>query len=345
MKNVKQCRLIKNVLRKNKNICLRYIMPTHRTRDDRRRQLNRSRGMIRERYEPGSVGERAAKERSALRTDGFSSLITRANDVVQPGSEGAQQRRIQKKLRELGEHASLQDYLEMLEAEEAFMEASREKSATIKLGAIILSSILLILMITYVPGAAASAAAKKASWFGWLTGSSSLTTLEQLSMEFPQGLTIVLGKIREINPDFFNALQNAGIGVAGALQKANFNTVVLAILKKFGNLFIYNTIYQKVLGKSKEEAESEPEKEELINEVDRKTISYLQEDLDRLSRVEGDDAVAAYQGLGRGYGGGIRTKHKKTKKKRRTKRGATKKRRVTIKSSKKRQRKSRRRRK
>lgn len=315
-------------------------MATHKTSEGRLRQLARARGMIR--YEPGSVRERAAEERSALRTDGLSSLITRANDVVQPGSEGAQQRRIQKKLRELGPNASPKDYLELLEGEEAFMEASREKRATIKLGAIILSSILLILMITYVPGAAASAAAKKASWFGWLTGSSSLTTLEQLSIEFPEGLTTVLEKIREINPNFFNALQDAGIGVVGALQKANFNAVVLAILKKFGNLLIYNKIYQKVLGKSKEEAKTDPEKEELIHEVDRKTISYLQKDLEKLSRAEGEDAVAAFQDLGRGYGGGIRKKHKKTKKKRRTKRGATKKRRGTTKSSKRRHRKSRR---
>ena len=324
-------------------------MATHRTRDDRQKQLNRSRGMIR--YEPGSVRERAREERSALRADGLSSLITRANDVVRPSSEGAQQRRIQKKLRELGPHASPTDYLELLEGEEALMESMREQSATIKLGAIILSSILLILMITYVPGAAASAAAKKASWFGWLTGSSTFTALEELALQFPEGLVEVLQIIRDFSPKLFEAIQSVSIGVAGALNQATLVNVVRMFIQKGGEVYVFNRLYKMVLGKSESKVESESEEMQLIKDVEQKTASELQKNLQRLSDAEGAGAVGILDDFNPYFGGSIRKKkYKKTKKRlsiknkkrRRNKHTLSKQRRGTSKSSKRRHRKSRR---
>lgn len=488
MKNVKRCKLIKNVLRKNKNICLRYIMHRHKlkTRQRRQKQLERARGE--DTPERGSVAAAAAKQRAFLiGNDGtktpvrrlgglqrynivpadelsrldfqtsppplqpkrtslkeqreiweeedrrarieaerrgaieqirrepvdkdkaitedweeesavqnvldaeanriqhladatsqaaemqakrdtiarprgvLSKIICHTHDKFRKNSASAQLRETTRNLARLGEHVNLHDYHRMIKKDEKKnlrLRQQREKTRTVaikgaKIGAIILAATLLILMITYIPGADESAAIKKASWTGWLTGSSTFTALEELALRFPEGLINALTYINKISPGLYQSFSEVMAGTGNALNQATLTTIVGKFIKEGGKTFVLNRLYDMAMKRDSELSSDSTEEKELIDKVNNSMPikTALQENLQRFGSAEGNEAMEMidkmhFEGGGsRPYKKYRKTKKrfsKKTKKKRLNKHALSKKRRGANKSSKRRHRKSRR---
>lgn len=238
------------------------------------------------------AAEMQAKRDTIARPRGvLSKIICHTHDKFRKNSASAQLRETTRNLARLGEHVNLHDYHRMIKKDEKKnlrLRQQREKTRTVaikgaKIGAIILAATLLILMITYIPGADESAAIKKASWTGWLTGSSTFTALEELALRFPEGLINALTYINKISPGLYQSFSEVMAGTGNALNQATLTTIVGKFIKEGGKTFVLNRLYDMAMKRDSELSSDSTEEKELIDKVNNSMPikTALQENLQR----------------------------------------------------------------
>jgi len=374
MKNVKRCKLIKNVLRKNKNICLRYIMHSHKpkTRQRRQKQLERARGIARgkKNTETGSVAVAAAKQRVFLigkdgtktPVTGVGSHITYERGSDKPvklsdnirASEEEQVRAAAAEAEEMAEEevatAAAAEEIAREEQEE-FLESNSGFIKRHQIG--IFLSLLLGLLVIYIPGAREKALGKiahNASWSVYfsISNSQKLNILDNiLTSDISNKIIEYLAVIQDHIPNLFNAVRDVLAGVKSALSSRSLTGITLLIIDKMNIIAGISNLYNYLRNPVTSPAPGNLEPDGL-----QELMDYKEQELEDMSRgLTARDPDAMGNLLASISGGSIRKKKyrktkkrlsKKTKKKRHNKRSLSKKRRGATKSSKKKHRKSRR---
>jgi len=313
--------LIKNVLRKNKNICLLYIMHKHKhkhkTRRRRKKQLTRARGM--NMHEPGSVASAAAKQRAFLiGNDGTKTPVRRLGGLqrynIVPADE-LSRFDIINEMRAAEARAAAAE-VEEAEAEEASSQALEDET---EVGFFerhrinIFLSLLLGLFVIYVPGAREKAMAKiahNASWSVYfkLNSVEKITILDEiLTSHTSDNVITFLTTIQQSVPNLFHAVNDVFAGVKGAVYSQKSLTGL--ILKIIGKVNIITGIRNLYLYLKRPQTEPVPGNI-VPDDLDEELMKFKEREIEEMSdglSVQDPEAIGKLlAGIG---GGSIRKKN------------------------------------
>tara|TARA_B100000683_G_scaffold273346_1_gene318741 strand:+ start:2052 stop:3098 length:1047 start_codon:yes stop_codon:yes gene_type:complete len=339
-----------------------------KTRQRRQKQLERARGE--DTPERGSVAAAAAKQRVFLiGKDGTKTPVTGVGSRItyergsdksaklseyMRASEEEQVRAAAAEAEEMAEEevATAAAAEEMArEEQEEFLESNLGFIERHRIG--IFLSLLLGLLVIYIPGAREKALGKiahNASWSVYFSISNreKLTILDNiLTSDISDKIIEYLARIQEYVPNLFSSVSDVLIGVKGALSSRSLTGITLLIINKINIIAGIRNLYNYLRKPATPPAPGNLEPDGL-----QELMDYKEQELEDMSRgLTARDPEAIGKLITSIGGRSIRkTKYrktkkrlsKKTKKKRNYKRGLSKKRRSATKSSKSRHRKNRR---
>ena len=209
-------------------------------------------------------------------------------------------------------------------------------------------SLLLGLLVIYVPGAREKALGKiahNASWSVYfsISNSEKLTILDNiLTSDVSNKIVEYLSVIRDHIPNLFHAVRDVLMGVKGALYSRSLTGITLLIINKMNIIVGISNLYNYLRKPATPPAPGNVEPDDLEELMKFKELQLEEMDAGLTARDEESIATMMASIGGKRMRKTKKRLSKKTKKKRHNKRGLSKKRRGVTKSSKRKHRKYRR---